>query len=167
MTASEAPAALAAILEGHASPAALEGFLAASARAGALVDDSLPHLQELLRLTLVHLTLERPGIDAGGELERLAAGAATDEDLDILNADESREIFTWILDGMWDFPGGVALAAGVYLEDNPAIEQAVIDAALGKLSAFLDGNNTKAEPAPVRHLVLVEAEPAGVLAAAA
>jgi hypothetical protein len=164
-TVSEAPAALAAILEGHASPAVLEGFLAASARAGALVDDSLPHLQELLRLTLVHLTLERPGIDEGGELERLADGVATDEDLDVLTADESREIFNWILVGDWDFAGGLALAAGVYLENNPAIDREVIDAALGKLSAFLDGD-TKAEPAPVRHLVLVEAA-AGELAAAA
>lgn len=163
---SEAPAALAAILDGHASPEAMAGFLAASARAGALVDDSLPHLQELLRLTLVHLTLERPGIDDGGELERLAGGVASDEDLDVKNADESREIFTWILHGDWDFPGGPALAAGVYLEANPAIDQAVIDAALGELTAFLDGNDTKAAPAPVRQLVLVAA-PAEEFAAAA
>ncbi|HEX9226964.1 MAG TPA: hypothetical protein VF885_09990 [Arthrobacter sp.] len=167
MTVSEAPAALAAILEGHASPAALADFLAASARAGALVDDSLPHLQELLRLALVHLTLERPGIDAGGELERLADGCASDEDLDILNADEAREIFTWILSGDWDFTGGPALAAAVYLEDNPAVDRAVIDAALGTLGSFLDSNTVKAAPAPVRHLVLVEAAPAGELAAAA
>lgn len=141
-------------------------FIAASERAGALVDDSLPHLQELLRLTIVHLTLERPGIDDGGELERLADGCASDEDLDVLNADESREIFTWILTGDWDFPGGVALAAGVYLENNPAIDQALIDAALGKLGDFLDSNETTAAPAPVRQLVLVEAA-AGERAAAA
>ena len=167
MTVSEAPAALAAILEGHASPEAVEHFLGASARSGDLVDNSLPHLQELLRLTLVHLTLERPGVDAGGELERLADGCASDEDLDVLNADESREIFTWILSGDWDFPGGPALAAGVYLEDNPAIDRSVIDAALGTLGSFLDSNSTTAAPAPVRHLVLVETAPAGELAAAA
>lgn len=167
MTVSEAPAALAATLKGHASPEALEDFHAASARAGALVDDSLPHLQELLRLTLVHLTLERPGIDDGGELERLADGCASDEDLDVLNADEAREIFTWILDGMWDFPGGPALAASVYLNGNAAVDRTVIDTALGKLGAFLDSNTVKAAPAPVRHLVLVEAAAAGQLAAAA
>jgi hypothetical protein len=160
MTISEAPAALAAILAGHASPQALADFHASAGRAGALVDDSLPHLQEMLRLTLVHLALERPGIDEGGQLERLTDGCATDADLDVLNADESNEIFVWILDGDWDFPGGVALAAGVYLEDNPAIDRDVIDAALGKLTGFLEGNSVEAEPAPVRQLVLVTAGPA-------
>lgn len=69
-------------MEAHASLEVMAAFTEAAHRTGDLVDNSLPHLQEPVRLSVVRLALERPGIDTGGELERLADGAATDEDLD-------------------------------------------------------------------------------------
>lgn len=164
---SEAPQGLVAALEAHASPEALAAFTNAAALTGDLVDNSLPHLQELVRLTVTHLTLKRPGIDDGGELERLADGYASDEDLDILNTDESREILTWVLDGLWDFPGSLALAANLYLENNPAPDQEIINAALEELTAFLnDHASVRPALAPVRDIILVQPGQAADLAAA-
>jgi hypothetical protein len=165
---SEAPQALVAALEAHASPEALGAFTDAAARAGDLVDNSLPHLQELVRLTVVHLALKRPGIDDGGELERLADGTASDEDMDVLNENESTEILRWVLDGDWDFPGSLAVAANLYLANNPAPEKEIIDAALEELTDFLDDHTAvKAVPAPVREIALLQAGAAGELTAEA
>lgn len=165
---SEAPQLLAAILADHASPEALASFTAAAQSAGDLVDNSLPHLQELLRLSINHLALVRPGADLGGELGRLADGAPTDEDLDKLNQDEANEIFVWCLQIDWDFQGAPALAADVYLRDNDAIDREVVDAALVELAAFLDESAGAVRvPAPVRELILVEALPAEELRTAA
>lgn len=156
VTMSEAPQGLVTALEGHASPAALAVFTAAAQRAGDLVDNSLPHLQELVRLAVIHLALKRPGIDDGGELERLADGGASDEDMDVLNEDESKEVLRWVLADDWDFPGSLALAANLYLANNPAPDTEIIDAALNELTAFLDGHATvSSAPAPVRGIILV------------
>jgi hypothetical protein len=158
-TMSEAPQGLLAALEAHASPEHLAAFAAAGERAGDLVDSSLTHLQELVRLTIVHLALKRPGIDEGGELERLADGDASDEDLDVLNEDESKEILRWVLDGDWDFPGSLALAAHLYLANNPAPDMEIIDAALEELTAFLDDHTAvDAAPTPVRDIVLLRTD---------
>lgn len=166
-TMSEAPQALAVILQEHASPEAMSAFTTAAHRAGDLIDNSLPHLQELLRLSINHLILERPGTDPAGALARLSDGAPTTDDLDDLNKDESNEIFVWCLDIDWDFPFAPALAADVYLRDNDAIDGDVVDAALSALTAFLDDSaSIAAVPAPVRELIVIEA-PAAELAAAA
>lgn len=166
-TISEAPQGLLNALEGHASPEALARFADAAGRAEDLIDNSLPHLQELLRLTVIHLTLKRPGIDDGGELERLTDGTASDEDMDVLNQDESLEIIRWVLDGDWDFPGSPALAASLYLVNNPAPDTDIIDAALEELTAFLDEHTSvTAAPAPVREIVLLNPGTAVDLAAA-
>lgn len=168
LTMSEAPERLAAALEAHASPEALAAFSDAAARTGDLVDNSLPHLQELVRLAIVHLALNRPGIDDGGELERLADGAASDEDIDVLNEDESTEILRWVLDGDWDMPGSLALAANLYLLNNPAPDVEIIDAALGEMTAFLnDHDSVTPAPAPVRSIVLLQTDMTGELAAEA
>jgi hypothetical protein len=168
VTMSEAPQMLAAVLAPHASPEALAAFTSAAGRAGDLIDNSLPHLQELLRLTINHLALVRPGVDDGGQLSRLADGAATDADIDELAKEETREILAWVYDGDWDFPGAPALAAGLYLDGNPSIDRDVVDAALVTLADFLDNTEeTAAGPAPVREIFLVESAPAVVLPAAA
>lgn len=167
-TMSEAPRGLLAALEAHASPESLAAFTAAAERTGDLVDNSLPHLQELVRLAIVHLALKRPGIDDGGELKRLADGDATDHDMDVLNEDESTEILRWVLDDMWDFPGSLAVAANLYLANNPAPDTEVIDAALKEMAAFLDGHTAvAAAPAPVREIVLLSVGTAGEITAAA
>lgn len=154
---SEAPQRLAAALQTHASPAALNEFANAAGRVGNLVDNSLPHLQELVRLAIIHLALKRPGLDDGGELERLADGAASDEDMDVLNEDESMEILRYVLDGDWDFPGSLALAANLYLENNPAPDQDIIDQALGEMASFLDDHaSVPAMQAPVRGVVVLQ-----------
>lgn len=166
-TISEAPQGLLNALEGHASPEALARLADAAGRAGDLIDNSLPHLQELLRLTVVHLTLKRPGIDDGGELERLTDGTASYEDMDVLNQDESLEIIRWVLDGDWDFPGAPALAVNLYLANNPAPDTEIIDAALEELTAFLNEHTSlAAAPAPVREIVLLNPATAAELAAA-
>ncbi|MET4144020.1 hypothetical protein [Arthrobacter sp. UYCo732] len=154
---SEAPQRLAAALEAHASTKALAGFMAAAGRAGDLVDNSLPHLQELVRLTIVNLVLTRPGIDDGGELERLADGIASDEDMDVLNEDETKEILRYVLDGDWDMPGALALAANLYLQNNPAPDTEIIDAALEEMTSFLDAQSSAAAvPGPVHEIVLLQ-----------
>lgn len=164
---SEAPQALAAVLADHASPEAFAAFTGAAQRAGDLIDNSLPHLQELLRLSINHLALERPGTDGKGALARLADGAPTDEDLETLNAGEATEIFSWCLQGDWDFPGAPALAADVYLRGNPDISRDVVDTALAALTVFLDDSaGAVPVPGPVRDIILLPA-PAGELTAAA
>lgn len=166
VTISEAPQGLLNALEGHASPEALARFADAAGRAGDIIDNSLPHLQELLRLTVVHLTLKRPGIDDGGELERLTDGTASYEDMDVLNQDESLEIIRWVFDD-WDFPGAPALAVNLYLANNPAPDTEIIDAALEELTAFLNEHTSvAAAPAPVREIVLLDPATAAELAAA-
>jgi hypothetical protein len=167
-TMSEAPQGLAAALEAHASPEALAAFTGAAGRAGDLVDNSLPHLQELVRLAIIHLALKHPVINDGGELERLADGAASDEDLDVLNGDENHQVLVYVIDGDWDFPGSLALAANLYLLNNPAPGMEVIDAALGEMTAFLnDHTSVAAAPAPVRELVLIQHGMEGELTVAA
>lgn len=158
-TMSEAARRLAAALQDHASPEALAAFTAAAGRAGDLVDNSLPHLQELVRLAVVHLALKHPDIDGGGELERLADGTASDEDLDVLNEDESKEILRYVLDGDWDFPGSLDLAANLYLENHPAADQGIIDAALDEMTSFLDDHTSvPAAAAPIRGFLVLGAE---------
>ena len=165
---SEAPRGLLAALKAHASPEALAAFTDAAERAGDLVDNSLPHLQELVRLAIVHLALKRSGLDDNGELERLADGVASDEDLDVLNQDESTEILVWVLSGDWDFAGSPALAANLYLANNPAPDTDIIDAALGELASFLaDHTSVAAAPAPVRYIVLLQANTGETTAEAA
>ncbi|MBG0738691.1 hypothetical protein IV500_04550 [Paeniglutamicibacter antarcticus] len=167
-TLSEAPEGLLIVLQGHASPAALAAFASAAGSAGELIDGSLPHLQELVRLAVVHLTLNRHGIDVGGELKRLTDGTASPEDMDVLNADKAKEILRWVLDGDWDFPGSFALAADLYLANNPAPDMEVIDAALEKLTVFLDDHTAiVATPAGERGIVLLQADTAEVVAAKA
>lgn len=168
LTMSEAPQMLAAALGPHASPEAMAVFTSAAGRAGDLIDNSLPHLQELLRLTINHLALVRPGVDDGGALARLADGTVTDADLEALSGEETREILAWVADGDWDFPGAPALAAGLYVDGNTAVDRDVVDAALFTLARFLDNTEeTAAGPAPIREIILVEAAPAMVLPAAA
>lgn len=155
--ASEASVAIAEGLEPYASPAALQAFKTAAAASGSTVDNSLPHLQELLRLTVEHLSLRRPGIDASGALQRLADGAQTPEDIDQLHRNATTEPIAYVLDGDWDFPACPALAVSLYIHGNREIDRGVVDAALGKLTAFLDDKEAvEAAPAPVRSIILID-----------
>lgn len=155
--ASEASVAIAEGLEPHASPEAMEAFKAAAAASGDTVDESLPHLQELLRLTVEHLSLRRPGIDASGALQRLADGEPTPEDIDQLHLNAMTEPIAYVLDGDWDFPACPGLAVALYVQGNQEIDRDVVDAALGKLTAFLEDKETvEAAPAPVRNIILVD-----------
>lgn len=156
---SNASVASVAIAEGlapYASPEALEAFKAAATASGDTVDESLPHLQELLRLTVEHLSLRRPGIDTSGALQRLADGEATCEDIDQLNLNALTEPIAYVLDGDWDFPACPGLAVALYVHGNPEIDRDVVDSALGELTTFLqDSEAVKAAPAPVRQIIVV------------
>lgn len=157
--ASEAAQAIAQGLADHASPEAMEAFTAAAAASGDTVDESLQHLQELLRLTVEHLSLKRPGIDASGALQRLADGAQTAEDIDKLHLNALTEPIAYVLDGDWDFPACPGLAVALYTQGNPDIDRDVVDAALGELTAFLeDKEAVEASPVPVRQIIIVSAQ---------
>lgn len=159
-SASEAAVVIAEALEPHASPEAMNAFKEAAAASGNTVDESLPHLQELLRLTVEHLSLRRPGIDTSGALQRLADGSHTPEDIDQLNLNAMTEPIAYVLDGDWDFPAVPGLAVALYLHGNPAIDRGVVDAALAELAAFLNSpESVEAQPAPVRDIILIS--PAG------
>lgn len=168
---SEASKAAVAIAEGlapHASPGALQAFKAAATASGDTVDESLPHLQELLRLTVEHLSLRRPGIDASGALQRLADGAQTPEDIDQLHRNATTEPIAYVLDGDWDFPACPGLAVSLYIRGNREIDRDVVDAALSKLTAFLiDEGAVEAAPAPVRSIILIGAQDLDELSEAA
>lgn len=153
--ASEAAHSIVESLEGHGSADALETFKAAAAASGNTVDDSLPHLQELLRLTVEHLALRRPGIDAGGELQRLANGDASPQDIDRLHGNALTEPIAYVLDGDWDFPATPGLAVSLYVHSNDQVDTAVVDAALHTLAAFLTENTMQPRTAPVREIIIV------------
>ncbi|MCC3299462.1 hypothetical protein [Arthrobacter caoxuetaonis] len=154
--ASEACTVIAEGLAPYASPEALESFRAAAEASGDTVDESLPHLQELLRLTVEHLSLRRPGIDTSGALQRLADGEAAPEDIDQLHMNTLTEPIAYVLDGDWDFPASPGLAVALYVQGNPEIDRDVVDAALGKLTAFLnDPEGLQARPAPLRSILIV------------
>lgn len=154
--ASEACTVIAESIGPHASPDALAAFKASATSSGHTVDESLPHLQELLRLTVEHLSLKRPGIDASGSLQRLADGEATAEDIDQLHLNAMTEPIAYVLDGDWDFPASPGLAVALYVHGNPEIDRAVVDSALGELTAFLDDpEGLQKRPAPVRQILIV------------